>query len=91
MGFVIKGEFLERYNADGDTEKTLSIPSGVKRIGTRAFYECPAEEVYLPDSVININPQAFKRNKSEYGITLHCKPGSYAREAAERMGIDYAD
>ena len=41
--------------------------------------------------LININPQAFKRTISDYGITLHCKPGSYAREAAERMGIDYAD
>jgi hypothetical protein len=48
-------------------------------------------DVYLPDSVININPQAFKRTISDYGITLHCKPGSYAREAVERLGIDYAD
>ena len=77
MGFVIKGEFLERYNADGDTEKTLSIPSGVKRIGTRAFYECPAEEVYLPDSVMNLEEEK-RRLKAQYPVWS--KTGGYQKD-----------
>lgn len=63
MGFVIKGEFLERYTADGSAEKVLYVPSGIQRIGTRAFYECPAEEVYLSKDVYYVGEGAFSNSK----------------------------
>ena len=63
MGFVIKGELLDRYEPEAGAESTLSVPSGIKRIAARAFYECPAEEVLLPEGVYSIGEGAFSNSK----------------------------
>ena len=63
MGFIIKGELLDRYEPEANAEKTLSVPSGIKRIAARAFYECPAEEVLLPEGVYSIGEGAFSNSK----------------------------
>ncbi|HAS20188.1 MAG TPA: hypothetical protein DCR16_00435, partial [Lachnospiraceae bacterium] len=91
-GILLSADGTRLLSCPSGRTGAVTVPEGVTELTHGSFFHCDAvTDVYLPDSVININPQAFKRNKSEYGITLHCKPGSYAREAAERMGIDYAD
>ena len=91
-GMLLSADGTKLLSCPSGRSGSVTVPDGVTELAQSSFFHCDeVTDVYLPDSVININPQAFKRNKSEYGITLHCKPGSYAREAAERMGIDYAD
>ena len=91
-GILLSADGTRLLSCPSGRTGAVTVPEGVTELTHGSFFHCDAvTDVYLPDSVININPQAFKRNKSEYGITLHCKPGSYAREAAERMGIGYAD
>ncbi|MCR5121204.1 MAG: TerD family protein [Ruminococcus sp.] len=68
MGFVIKGELLDSYIADGAISK-LNVPAGVKRIGKRAFYECPVEEVVIPKGIYYIGEGAFSNSKIK-SITL---------------------
>ncbi len=63
MGFVIKGELLDSYVADGGAVKSLNVPAGVKRIGKRAFYECPVEEVLIPKGIYYIGEGAFSNSK----------------------------
>lgn len=91
-GMLLSADGTRLLSCPSGRSGSVTVPDGVTELAQSSFFHCDdVTDVYLPDSVININPQAFKRTISDYGITLHCKPGSYAREAAERMGIDYAD
>ncbi len=63
MSFVIKGELLDRYSADGGAEKIVGVPAGIRRVSGRAFYECPAEEILLPEGIYYIGDGAFSNSK----------------------------
>ena len=88
VGIVTFSRFRTRRCSPSGRRGSVTVPDGVTYLGHACFYDCEGvTDIYLPDSVININGQAIKRYDGEYTVTLHCAPGSYAREAAERMGI----
>ena len=87
-GMLLSDDGRELISCPSGRRGSVTVPDGVTYLGHACFYDCEGvTDIYLPDSVININGQAFKRYDGEYTVTLHCAPGSYAREAAERMGI----
>ena len=53
-------ENLVRRDRDQPEEKTeYSVPEGIRVIGGSAFYGSMADTIHLPDSVLEIGPEAF--------------------------------
>lgn len=75
---------------DVDTEKSFSIPEGVKAIDKRAFYECMMNghrvSVHIPDSVTKIGVEAFAHCKLLDTVNI---PGSVKRIEARTFYLDY--
>lgn len=60
--FVIYKGVLSKYNGPGGE---VELPSGVTKIGKRAFYGCePIQKVILPEGVAEIRECAFLHQKS---------------------------
>ena len=43
--------------------KKVTMPEGLQKIGYQAFYNCPIENVIIPDNVTEIGTDAFRINK----------------------------
>lgn len=66
--FIIKKAVLIKYTGN---EKTVRIPKGVKKIGTKAFYgNIGIEKVIMPSTVKTIGKEAFSNCRNLQGIKL---------------------
>ncbi|MBR2478889.1 MAG: leucine-rich repeat domain-containing protein [Clostridia bacterium] len=70
----------------GNTKLTsVSIPSGVTRLGWFAFSGCTSlKSLTIPDTVTEIGYDAFAYCK---GLTIYCSSGTYAERFASSYGI----
>ncbi len=65
----------------------LDIPETVEAIGSRSFENCTSlEDVYIPDSVISIEDNAFSGIDN---LIIYCNEGSYAESYAIANNIKY--
>lgn len=72
----------------GISARRIKLPSGVKRIGIRAFADCPRlESIYIPSECTEIALDAFKNDSD---LTIFCDSAdSYAAYYANERGINY--
>lgn len=54
-------------NYEGLAYKNITINSGVKSIGEKAFWYCTAEKITIPDSVTTIGDSAFGNTSANFG------------------------
>lgn len=80
------------YSAPGGVID-CSIPDGVKKIDWGAFrHTSKIANVYIPDSVTEINEYAFGNAVDDItspNVVIHCSAGSYAAKYAAENGIAY--
>lgn len=70
----------------GCSVSSVTLPSGLKKIGWFAFEGCARlQEVYIPSSVISIGHSAF--NSCPSSMKIVCKSDSYAASFAQSWGI----
>ena len=70
----------------------IVIPSGVRKIAAKAFYDCTGlKEVVLPASIKEIDSSAFGRNYTSRPLdcTIHAPAGSYAEQYAKEHNIPF--
>lgn len=77
-GVIEIGKFAFFYEKD---LKSITFPSGLKRIGRWAFAECSIENVVLPNSVEAIEARAFLENRDISHLVLSENLGEIGREA----------
>ena len=68
------------------------IPSGVRKIAAKAFYDCTGlKEVVLPASIKEIDSSAFGQNYTSRPLncTIHAPAGSYAEQYAKEHSIPF--
>ena len=62
----------------------VTLPDGLLRIESKAFYNCGLSTVYLPSSLTNIAENAFDGNSN---MKVVAQPGTYAYNWANRKGF----
>ena len=92
--FEIDGNVLVKYNGD---EQTVTVPSGITTIGSRAFYQNQTlRKVILPDSVKIIKSYAFAECSSLEEVVIGQNSAlatiaQYAFMNDKKLDISFAD
>ena len=92
--FKAEGPFL--LSEDGKTlfacasgvSGEVHVPDGVEYLESECFLQAfHVTDIYLPESVLRINGQAFDKTRIEDGlVTLHCPDGSESQSIAQANG-----